>query len=66
MLVILTNEQVLSPQQVCQGCLLADRKGLPRWRQGTLCCGHAVNKIKDTQPDIYECEMGFRVAHIEA
>lgn len=65
MLVILTDEQILSPAQVCQGCLLADKSGQPRWRQGKLGCGHAVSKLTSHQPEQYECEMGFRVAHVE-
>ncbi|MEC4804708.1 MAG: hypothetical protein SAJ12_00745 [Jaaginema sp. PMC 1079.18] len=64
MLVILTNEQVLQPQQVCQSCLLADRSGRPRWQQGKLCCGRAVAQKTLHQPDVYECQMGFRVADI--
>ncbi|MBW4648857.1 MAG: hypothetical protein KME06_09160 [Kastovskya adunca ATA6-11-RM4] len=65
MLVILTDEQILSPQQVCQSCLLADRSGQPRWRQGKLGCGHLVRKLTENQPEQYECEMGFRVAYVE-
>ncbi|NET58182.1 MAG: hypothetical protein F6K47_19105 [Symploca sp. SIO2E6] len=65
MLVILTDEQILSPTQVCQGCLLADHSGQPRWRQGRLGCGHAVNKPIPQQPEQYECEMGFRVAYVQ-
>jgi hypothetical protein len=65
MLVILTDEQVLSPSQVCQSCLLADKSGQPRWRQGKLGCGHAIRKCAANQPDQYQCEMGFRVANVE-
>lgn len=65
MLVILTDEQVLSPNQVCQSCLLADRNGQPRWRQGKLSCGHVVRQLTSRQPEQYECEMGFRVANVE-
>jgi hypothetical protein len=65
MLVILMDEQILSPTQVCQSCLLADQSGQPRWRQGKLGCGHALRKRTPQQPDQYECEMGFRVANIE-
>jgi hypothetical protein len=64
MLVILTDEQVLSPKQVCQGCLLANRSGLPRWQKGQLGCGHAVGKVTANQADVYECEMGFRIANV--
>lgn len=65
MLVILTDEQMLSPSLVCQSCLLADKSGQPRWRHGKLCCGHAVRKLSANQPDQYECEMGFRIARID-
>lgn len=65
MLVILMDEQVLSPSQVCQGCLLADQNGQPRWRHGKLGCGHAVRKLTENQPDQYECEMGFRIAKVK-
>lgn len=65
MLVILTDKQVLSPQQVCPGCLLADRKGLPRWHQGKLGCGRFLGKLAQNQPALYECQMGFRVASVD-
>ena len=65
MLVILIGDQLLSPQQVCQSCLLADRSGQPRWNQGRLRCGHAIGKLSENQPDQYECQMGFRIANIE-
>lgn len=65
MLVILTEEQILSPNQVCQGCLLADSNGQPRWRQGKLGCGQAVRKLTSHQPQQYECQMGFRIANLE-
>ncbi len=64
MLVILTDEQVLSTQQVCQGCLLATKGGSPRWSQGKLGCGQAVTTNTPGQPALYECQMGFRVAQI--
>jgi hypothetical protein len=65
MLVILMEDQILAPQQVCQSCLLADSSGQPRWRQGQLCCGHIISKITERHPDQYECMMGFRIANIE-
>ncbi|HEY9650894.1 MAG TPA: hypothetical protein V6C95_09535 [Coleofasciculaceae cyanobacterium] len=65
MLVILMDEQILSPSQVCQSCLLADKNGQPRWHQGRLRCGHAIRKLSNNQPDQYECEMGFRIANVE-
>jgi hypothetical protein len=65
MLVIVMEDQILTPGQVCQSCLLADGSGQPRWRQGHLGCGHAVRKLNPMQPDQYECLMGFRVVNIE-
>jgi hypothetical protein len=65
MLVILIGDQVISPQQVCQGCLLADQSGRPRWHQGQLRCGQMLRKRAEQLPDQYECQMGFRVANIE-
>jgi len=65
MLVILMDNQVISPNQVCQSCLLADQSGQPRWRGGQLRCGHAIARISEQQPAQYECEMGFRIANIE-
>lgn len=65
MLVILMEDQILAPQQVCQSCLMADSSGQPRWRQGQLRCGHVVRKITEQQPDQYECLMGFRIVNIE-
>ena len=64
MLVILMENQILVPQQVCQSCLLADQAGRPRWHQGQLRCGRAL-MVSDNQPEQYECQMGFRVANIE-
>ncbi len=65
MLVILTEEQVISTKQVCRGCLLADRSGLPRWHRGKLSCGQLVDKSADDRPALYKCQMGFSVANIE-
>lgn len=65
MLVILTNDQLLPPQLVCQTCLLADTSGQPRWRRGQLCCGQLISEGHGNQPEQYQCQMGFRVANIE-
>jgi hypothetical protein len=65
MLVILMENQLVSPQQVCPTCLMADQGGQPRWQQGQLRCGRALRKQEQGQPDQYECQMGFRIAHIE-
>ncbi len=65
MLVIVMDEQILTPQHVCQSCLLADQSGQPRWRKGQLRCGHPIGKLTAQQPEQYECMMGFRIANIE-
>lgn len=65
MLVILMDNQLIQPQQVCPGCLMADQSGQPRWSHGELRCGRSLHKLTDSQPDQYECHMGFRVANIE-
>jgi hypothetical protein len=66
MLVILTQESVLSAQTVCQDCLLANHQGLPRWKQGTLSCGSSIHKnFASHQPKRYQCQMGFQLAEVE-
>ena len=65
MLVIMTENQLISPQVVCCNCLMADRHGQPRWQQGVLRCGRRVAGLDQTQPTQFECQMGFRVADIE-
>jgi len=66
MLVVLLDEQILSPKQVCQNCLLADRSGVPRWRRGGLGCGQTLRRLTDQQPELYECQMGFRLARLNS
>jgi hypothetical protein len=65
MLVIMTTDRILPPQQVCQACLLADGEGKPRWQQGRLGCARTTirNPHLDS-PITYECEMGFRLVDI--
>jgi hypothetical protein len=65
MLVILMDNQLVAPEQICQTCLLANQQGQPRWSSGRLRCGRAVNKLTDQDLDQYECQMGFRVANIQ-
>lgn len=65
MLVIFQDEQIFRADKICQGCLLASQKGVPRWKGGKLQCGHCVGKLNQNQPTFYECEMGFRLANIE-
>ncbi|RFP60245.1 MAG: hypothetical protein BJG00_007245 [Limnothrix sp. CACIAM 69d] len=64
MLVMLLNSGLLTPKDVCQGCLWADRTGNPRWRNGHLSCAHAVRPAAENQPACYECEMGFLLADV--
>lgn len=64
MLVILMDNQILASEQVCHNCLLADKDGQPRWRQGQLRCGQAIRTVYGL-PDQYQCMMGFRVAIVE-
>ncbi len=64
MLVILTGNQVLSPQQVCAGCVLATAQGEPRWHQGRPCAGQVVQQACPQEPVQYECPMGFRLVEI--
>jgi len=64
MLVIITDNQIFAPGQVCQSCLLADNSGQPRWHEGRLGCGQAVKKCTEHQAEQYECVMGFRLANI--
>lgn len=65
MLVILMDNQILAPTQVCQSCLMADDSGQPRWRGGQLRCGQAIHQLTAQQAPQYKCMMGFRVADIE-
>lgn len=65
MLVILMDDRIIFPQQVCQTCLMADGSGQPRWRHGQLGCGHPISKPASHQAEQYECQMGFRIANIQ-
>jgi hypothetical protein len=68
MLVVIINQQIIAPSQVCQTCPLADRDGQPRWRQGTLCCNRVVRDLSccnEPQSDVYVCQMGFRLVEVE-
>jgi hypothetical protein len=65
MLVVLMKNQLLTPQQICQTCLLADQSGQPRWRQGQLCCGYLIRKLDENQPELYQCQMGFQIVNID-
>jgi hypothetical protein len=62
MLVIVAGEQILSPDQVCQSCLWADRSGQPRWQDGRLRCGNA--RPRPEMGNQYDCPMGFRIVSL--
>jgi hypothetical protein len=64
MLVMMTENQLISPHTVCASCLMADRNGQPRWQHGELRCGRMVTGIAGDQPPQFECQMGFRIAEI--
>ena len=65
MLVVLTDQQILSTQQICSGCLLATHQGQPRWHQGRLSCGSSLRSPKPQQPALYQCQMGFKLAELD-
>ena len=73
MLMVVTETQILNPQQVCCGCLLANANGEPRWKGGKLGCGHPLGHLSpygactqrgEELPEQYECEMGFRLTQV--
>ncbi len=64
MLVILTDNQILSPRHVCPGCLLADGSGQPRWHEDRLSCGRPLQSLGPGCPAVFECQMGFQVARL--
>lgn len=68
MLVVRMKEQLLQPSMVCQGCLMANHKGLPRWQRGQLRCGRLIEAAGEASErkrfTEYECAMGFRLANI--
>jgi hypothetical protein len=66
MIVILTQNQILSPEAICQSCLLADQGGHPRWHHGQLCCGHPLVDQPEAHTHHYRCQMGFRIAEVDA
>ncbi|WP_330202532.1 hypothetical protein [Cyanobacterium sp. Dongsha4] len=64
MLVILQKEQILNTDTICQTCLWANQQGSPRWQGGKLGCGHCLGTSEPKQPQLYECQMGFRLVNI--
>jgi len=65
MLLIMIEDQLLSPEPVCTTCLLADQEGQPRWYQGRLRCGQAIGQRCGQRADQYECQMGFRLVQVD-
>jgi hypothetical protein len=65
MLVVVMDNQLFPLGQVCQGCLMADQRGQPRWAQGQLRCGRTLGKIAENVPEQFECEMGFRITQVD-
>lgn len=65
MIVMLTDEQILSAKQICQHCLMSDRSGLPRWHGNNLGCGKVFQEQTLKQAKVYRCQMGFNVAQID-
>lgn len=65
MLVILTKGHILSPKEVCRGCLLANKEGLPRWKEGKLKCAKDLEKSNQDQATLYKCHMGFSLVNVE-
>jgi hypothetical protein len=64
MLVMVLDDQIITPRVVCQSCLLADQGGQPRWSENHLRCGKAVGQHTEQLPDQYQCTMGFQVLNI--
>jgi hypothetical protein len=64
MIVVIAGQQILSPQQVCQNCLLSDQSGLPRWRDSKLGCSKTPPLQGSPQAKIYQCQMGFNVTWV--
>lgn len=64
MLVVMMKDQLLSPNAICKNCLMANQQGEPRFHQGRLTCGRSLNSLSENQPQQYECQMGFKIAHI--
>lgn len=64
MLVIMMENQLLSPAKICCNCPMASQSGLPRWRQGQLRCGRPVGNALAQGPTQYECTMGFKIAEL--
>lgn len=65
MLVMLVGDQLLSPQQICPGCLFADHAGRPRWQDGVLKCGNRPTPPLPATNNQIECPMGFRLVEVD-
>jgi hypothetical protein len=72
MIVMIVDQQILSPKQVCQNCLMSNQSGLPRWHDSKLGCGKkrshsgggALSQPTSKQAQVYECQMGFNLTWV--
>ncbi|MEL6440118.1 MAG: hypothetical protein AAFQ80_12785 [Cyanobacteria bacterium J06621_8] len=64
MVVMLADEQIFPAHKVCQGCLMSDRHGLPRWHENQLKCGKIIPQAIPRQCKVYQCLMGFKVTQV--
>ncbi len=75
MFVLLMDQQAISSDVVCRGCLLANQQGQPRWQEGQLLCGRPLQGSGTSVSNLpeasahqlstqYECQMGFRVTRL--
>ena len=66
MFVLLTDQQAISSEVVCQGCLMANQQGQPRWQAGELLCGRQLQPEALPSTEQYECQMGFRLTRVHS
>ncbi|MEY2834017.1 MAG: hypothetical protein RLZZ574_3277 [Cyanobacteriota bacterium] len=73
MIVMIVDQQILSPKQVCQNCLMSNQSGLPRWHDSKLGCGKkrshsgggaSSQPTTSKQAQVYECQMGFNLTWV--
>ena len=68
MWVVVMDEQIISPERVCQHCLMADQSGHPRGKQGKLRCARRarLRSPNSLSPDhLVECQMGFMLTNVD-
>ena len=66
MWVVVMDEQIVSPERVCQHCLMADQSGNPRGNREKLrCARHQRRSSNPSAPTpLVECEMGFLLTNV--